>query len=475
MAIKMSRVNNVSTVVLKMEAIRYQKSGLRANSTSGRVPTCNHELGQKRATPRSHEKFAAHGNQQGDHAQARVEPCFSKSRARKIRPNRRTGILGGGADSCSNNSVDNPSDLGSCCHITCVAHSLGAASVLMYLLNAGANRHEPACPCRSARRNRNHCACRYPPYSQRLARAVLLSPAGVHTEAPLFTTLTGPIIDKTIAKMTPHFALPSDRVNRLMAKLTRDGSRFPAVRDLVSFLFTKILGGSYRTFSRRLPAIAYKTLSGGCSTKVYRHFRQMFVAGQFQPYDFSCEQQAQQQLQEQRQNQKGKVHCEGASENMAVYGSAAPPNLLEQYDRIDVPCHFVMGLDDKLIAPSNVLQHYNALRSAHPEHAFLHASPKGFGHVDFTLGCDDELISTIVDIFRLDDCVAAVSTTNRASKSSAKLVHTREHSDVDHDAAAAAAAAATATQGSATAACMHTATATATAATTHGDGVGLYM
>ena len=238
-----------------------------------------------------------------------------------------------------------------------------------------------------------------PPVLQRLARAVLLSPAGVHTEALFFTTLTGPIIDKTLAKMTPHFALPSDRVNRLMAKLTRDGSRFPAVRDLVSFLFTKLLGGSYRTFSRRLPAIAYKTLSGGCSTKVYRHFRQMFIAGQFQPFDFRCEQLT-------KQNQKmdihselkrggGKGHCTtgasdiagetgtsaltGVNENMAVYGSATPPNLLEQYDRIDVPCHFVMGLDDKLIAPSNVLQHYNALRSTRPENAFCMPAPKVSG------------------------------------------------------------------------------------------------
>ena len=91
-----------------------------------------------------------------------------------------------------------------------------------------------------------------------------------------------------------------------------------------------------------------------------------------------------------------------AAKNEAAYGVAAPPDLLAQYGRIAVPCHFIMGLDDKLIAPNNVLKHFNALRASRPDLAFLHASPKGFGHVDFTLGCDDELISTVMEIFRRD-------------------------------------------------------------------------
>ena len=123
------------------------------------------ELGQKGFSPsRKLDTVAAHDNQLGDHTQAHVKSSRSKNRRKEGPHNQRAGGLGCNTDSRSNERADKPADLDSSCHITCVAHSLGAASVLMYLLNAGADRHEPACPCRSARRNRNHCACRYPPY-----------------------------------------------------------------------------------------------------------------------------------------------------------------------------------------------------------------------------------------------------------------------------------------------------------------------
>lgn len=68
-------------------------------------------------------------------------------------------------------------DCGEELEITLVAHSMGGAAALYYLVDCGARGADPG-----------------------IVRSVLMSPAGVHYACPLLCRATGPVIDRTIAK-----------------------------------------------------------------------------------------------------------------------------------------------------------------------------------------------------------------------------------------------------------------------------------
>ncbi len=110
--------------------------------------------------------------------------------------------------------------------------------------------------------------------------------------------------------------------------------------------------------------------SKGTSVKIYRHFVQIWRARQYQAFDY------------------------GSKKNLRVYGSERPLAMLDNYKLIDIPIAFCYGSDDVLIPPRNVKAHYQAMR---PELATLHEFSSA-GHLEFTVGLTDELISKILKI-----------------------------------------------------------------------------
>ena len=60
----------------------------------------------------------------------------------------------------------------------------------------------------------------------------------------------------------------------------------------------------------------------GTSSKMYRHFVQIWKKNAFMAYDF------------------------GEKKNITIYGSPHPPKMLPNYRLIDVPVHFVYGRTD---------------------------------------------------------------------------------------------------------------------------------
>ena len=69
--------------------------------------------------------------------------------------------------------------------------------------------------------------------------------------------------------------------------------------------------------------------------------------------------------------------------------------LLNHYEQLDIPVYYMMGLLDNLIRPANVIAHFDAHSAVRPEKAFLKAFGDA-GHVEFTLGVNEEMTNVIL-------------------------------------------------------------------------------
>ena len=235
--------------------------------------------------------------------------------------------------------------------LTVVGHSMGATVAIMYMLT---------------------CLERKAPHH--VSNVLLLSPAGVHIEAPLVTKVLGPVLDRTVARWVDALKTPKP-IAVVMAKIVQDVRNSQVLKDLMSLQLQQTMGGRGSDLQRSPFALVhrmvYNSLTAGTSTKVYKHFRQIYTAQRFQAYDY------------------------GPDENMRVYGSPSPPEYLSRYHLFDVPVHVVAGLDDHLIGPVNVLRHYNALHKQNPRVAFMH-SFEGIGHIDFNYSTTAEVLDGIL-------------------------------------------------------------------------------
>lgn len=132
-----------------------------------------------------------------------------------------------------------------------------------------------------------------------------------------------------------------------------------------------------------MPNLTYHILAG-TSLGVGQHIFQWYWHNKFRAFDY------------------------GRKRNQKEYGSSDPVDFSGHYGMIDIPVrlavclcpshshrqvHFVYGLNDKLIVPSDVAIHYRRLREAKPHLAF--ATSFSMGHVDFTYGLSDALISFV--------------------------------------------------------------------------------
>jgi hypothetical protein len=71
--------------------------------------------------------------------------------------------------------------------------------------------------------------------------------------------------------------------------------------------------------------------------------------------------------------------------NLEIHGQEKPQDYIENYGLIDIPINFFISMNDILIMADDIISHYNALKSYHPELAFAKIY-EGFSHIDFTNG-----------------------------------------------------------------------------------------
>ncbi|KAL6069363.1 AB-hydrolase associated lipase region containing protein [Balamuthia mandrillaris] len=234
--------------------------------------------------------------------------------------------------------------------ISVIAHSMGAATTLMYIIGWSMKELDHG-----------------------VSEAILLSPAGYHERVPLLARVLGPIIERMIFWMPwlHTFRFPSDVIRLLTAKAIQDVRNTPATRELLALITSKILGGDPTDHPfTKVHNVTYNIFAG-TSRGVFQHFLQLSRVSRFQAYDF------------------------GIEKNFQVYGTPSPPNFMDNYDKVNIPIHFLMGLDDTLIDPVNILKHYTTYATHKPHLAFLKAFPKT-GHLDFTLGLTDAIVAYIL-------------------------------------------------------------------------------
>lgn len=234
--------------------------------------------------------------------------------------------------------------------LSVISHSMGAAATLMYIVQ-----------------------CRLQGIPHHLSQAILLSPAGYHKKIPLLCKILGPIIEWSLNFIPIYvFRFPSNAARIWTAKAFYDLMNSGALGTLAAYGLTRFLFGGDIEESpvRRIHNMAYNTFTG-TAVPILRHFLQLYYSGKFQAYDY------------------------GTARNREIYGQPKPIDFLANYDLIDIPVHFCVGLDDNLISPSNVIHQYNVLREVHPELAFLKASKNG--HLEFTLGLDEPLLRYMLE------------------------------------------------------------------------------
>lgn len=254
--------------------------------------------------------------------------------------------------------------------ITAFAHSMGAASLLIYLVTRGLEE-------------RPH----------HLSRAVLLSPAGYHKTIPLLCRVLGPLINIFLRfggdyLLGSQLTLRKNKVFRyVVTKVLQDVRSSSAPSSLLVTLISLVLGGAAPVNARTgtgvvwgvshpftaIHNLVYNTTASATSTRVYKQFWQMWSHGRFEAYDYGS-----------------------AVINSVRYGTSdgRPLNYMEHYDVIDIPVHFAMGMQDALIEPVSVIHHYKTMLAAHPggnPPTSLKPFPDA-GHIELVLLLPDDSI-----------------------------------------------------------------------------------
>ncbi|KAG0621286.1 hypothetical protein M758_3G008100 [Ceratodon purpureus] len=227
-----------------------------------------------------------------------------------------------------------------------VAHSLGGASMLMYVVT---RRLEDK-----------------PHY---LSRLVLLSPAGFHEDAPplcWFMMYILPVVAPILGPLLPGWYIPTRFFRGLFNKLARDFHYYPAVGGLVQTFISSVVGGDSSNWVGVLGMSHYNMNDmPGLSFIVGQHLAQMMRKKRFTMFDF------------------GSVEA-----NIAAYGTWEPLDIGENYGVIDIPVDLVAGSKDKLIPPSMVKRHYQTLKEAGCKASYDEFE---YAHLDFTVSHKEEL------------------------------------------------------------------------------------
>jgi alpha-beta hydrolase superfamily lysophospholipase len=234
-----------------------------------------------------------------------------------------------------------------------VGHSMGGCLLLTHILHSRALRR---------------------PHG--LSGSVLLSPAGLHRDVGTAPRVILTLVGLLAMKFAPDgpFPMRSSRLQRIAAGLLQDLKRTQGTGDLVASIAAMFFGGTMSNFAfHRISLLDYPL--GGTSVRVMTHGCKSMFAADLGPFDYSPE------------------------ENLKRYGVESPESYRHDYGLIDVPTDFVAGGLDMLIPPSNLKLQAAAVHAASPGMAGYTEFPT-MGHLDFTLGVSDEVISHVME--RLD-------------------------------------------------------------------------
>lgn len=232
-----------------------------------------------------------------------------------------------------------------------VAHSLGGASMLMYVVTRRLE-HKP----------------------HRLARLILLSPAGFHAEAPMFIKLMAPVVPliaPLLRPVVPGLYIPTRVCRALFNKLIRDFQSYPAIGGLLQALLSLAIGGDSSNWIGALGMSHYNMDDmPGVSFRVAQHLLQMVGTKRFRMFDFGS-----------------------ARANLAVYGVPEPLDVGAHYGVIDIPVDVVAGVKDYVIPRSMVRQHFDSLKNAGCAASYDEFE---YAHLDFTFSHREELLAYVM-------------------------------------------------------------------------------
>lgn len=231
-----------------------------------------------------------------------------------------------------------------------IAHSLGGAAMLIYVVT--------------------QCLANRPHY---LSRLILLSPAGFHEDAPLVLKVCQYVIPFSasfVSFFMPGIYIPTRFFRALFNKLSRDFQNYPALGGLVQALLSYLIGGDSSNWVGAIGVSHYNMNNmPGVAVRVAVHLAQMMRAKRFIMYDFGSEEL-----------------------NLQAYGTPYPLDIGANYGVVDIPVDVVGGRRDRLIPPSMVRKHFDALKSAGCQASY---SEFEFAHLDFTFANREELMAYV--------------------------------------------------------------------------------
>ncbi|KAL4362680.1 hypothetical protein GQ457_04G038960 [Hibiscus cannabinus] len=242
--------------------------------------------------------------------------------------------------------------------LSAIAHSLGGAVMLMYLVTRLIERKP-----------------------HRLSRMILLSPAGFHHEtifiltvAHYFVVPLGPII----AYFVPALYIPTRFFRMLFNKLARDFHNYPALGGLIQTVMSNMFGGDSSDWVGVMGLPHYNMNDmPGLSLGVVHHLAQIKWKGKFVMYDYGS-----------------------ASANVKAYGSREPTDLGENYSLIDIPIDLIAGRNDKIISAAMVTRHYKLMVDKGVDVSYKEF---GYGHLDFTKSNREDILAYVMSRLMLED------------------------------------------------------------------------
>ncbi|KAG0555360.1 hypothetical protein KC19_12G163800 [Ceratodon purpureus] len=232
-----------------------------------------------------------------------------------------------------------------------VAHSLGGASILMYVVT------------RRLEKMPHH-----------LSRLILLSPAGFHEDVPVGAKIMRyivPWIAPFVGPLVPGLYIPTRFCRALFNKLARDFQSYPAIGGLVQALLSLVIGGDSSNWVGAIGMSHYNMDDmPGVSFLVAQHLLQMVRAKRFVMFDFGS-----------------------AQANMEAYGMPEPLDVGAHYEVIDIPVDVVAGVKDYVIPRSMVRRHFDTLKNAGCAASYDEFE---YAHLDFTFSHREELLAYVM-------------------------------------------------------------------------------
>jgi len=151
----------------------------------------------------------------------------------------------------------------------------------------------------------------------------------------------GWIFCNIVPKITDHISLPNILID-VANKIHKDIKSLPASNDLVTYLTSKIMGGSGigDTPVGKSAKLLTSMLLFGFPLELVDHFYySLYRERKFQAFNYR-----------------------DVNKNKKAYGQDKPINYLENYDLIDIDIHYFISMNDYLIRADDIIEHYNTLK-----------------------------------------------------------------------------------------------------------------